>query len=127
VTYLLDTHAFIWFDAEPQKLSPRAAEILTSPATVLLSVVSVWEMAVKIQLGKLKLRAELGRIVAEQIGSNRVQLLDVNLAPSLALLSLPEIHRDPFDRLLIAQAMVERLVLLTVDSEIRKYPIPTEW
>jgi len=127
VTYLLDTHAFIWFDAEPQKLSPRAAEILTSPATVLLSVVSVWEMAVKIQLGKLKLRAELGRIVAEQIGSNRVQLLDVNLAPSLALLSLPEIHRDPFDRLLIAQAMVERLVLLTVDSEIRKYLIPTEW
>lgn len=100
---LLDTHAFIWWDSDPTTLSPQARAACQVRANlVLLSVASVWEMQIKLQLGKLHLRLPLAEVVAEQQQTNDIQVLPVALGHVLALQDLPTHHKDPFDRLLIA-------------------------
>jgi PIN domain nuclease of toxin-antitoxin system len=124
---LLDTHTFIWWDSEPGRLSAAAMALLKDPSTtVLLSVVSVWEIVLKEQQGRLSMRAALRDIVDEQV-RNGIQILDVTLAHSLAVSSLPLIHKDPFDRLLVAQANVEGAVLVTADSLLSGYPVSIHW
>jgi PIN domain nuclease of toxin-antitoxin system len=124
---LLDTHAFIWWDSDPSQLSARALTTLRDPATtVLLSVVSVWEMQIKSQLGKLALRLPLAQIVAEQM-ANGIQVLPVSLAHVLAVDGLPTAHKDPFDRLLAAQANVEAVELVTADPTFAQYPVRVLW
>jgi PIN domain nuclease of toxin-antitoxin system len=124
---LLDTHALIWWDADPKSLSATARSIIDDLANeVLVSVVSVWEMAIKSQSGRLTLRVPLVEVVRQSTAS-LMTLLPVQLAHVLAVETLPPIHRDPFDRLLIAQAMVEGATLLTTDSTIQHYPISTIW
>lgn len=104
---LLDTHAFIWWDSDPTQLSAPALAALRDPANeVLLSVASVWEMVIKAQLGKLTLRLPLADIVTQQQG-NGLLLLPVTLAHVLGVEGLPPVHKDPFDRVVIAQANVE--------------------
>jgi PIN domain nuclease of toxin-antitoxin system len=126
--YLLDTHVFIWLDNDPEKLSGKAAAICTdSNNTLLLSMASVWEMQIKVQLGKLRLPAPLAEIVHNQATSNRVALLPIELSHVLGLSSLPFHHKDPFDRLLIAQAGVENAVLLTDDDQVVQYSVSTVW
>jgi PIN domain nuclease of toxin-antitoxin system len=121
---LMDTHTFIWWDSEPSKLSPRALAVLMDPAAViLLSVVGVWEILVKSHLGKLSLRLPLDEILAQQV-ANGVQILPVTLEPALGLEALPDVHKDPFDRLLIAQARVEGATLLSADGVFARYPVP---
>jgi len=125
---LLDTHAFIWWDSEPAKLSPQALSICQDRQnTLLLSVVSLWEMQIKLQLGKMKLALPLKEIVESQQRTNDIEVLPVTLAHVLALESLPAHHKDPFDRLLIAQAIVEEAVLVSGDSDIAKYPVQVVW
>lgn len=125
---LLDTHAFIWWDSEPTKLSPKALTLCQDRQNVLvLSVVSLWEMQIKVQLGKLRLALPLKEIVGSQQETNKVQILPVTLAHVLALESLPSHHRDPFDRLLVAQATVEEAVLVSGDPNIAKYPVQVVW
>jgi len=124
---LLDTHTFIWWDSEPSKLSAQVLALLQDPATtVLLSVVSVWEMLIKHQLGKLALRMPLATLVAQQ-QANGIQILPITLDHVLAVESLPTPHKDPFDRLLVAQANVEGTVLLTTDSVFAQYPVNVLW
>ena len=124
---LLDTHAFIWCDSEPGKLSATAAAFVQDPGnTVLVSVVSVWEMLIKQQLGKMNLRLPLGSIIAQQ-QTNGMQILPVNLDHVLALEKLPALHKDPFDRLLIAQATVEGAVLISLDPVFKQYPAQVLW
>src|SRR5882672_4067207 len=95
---LLDTHAFPWWDVDPSQLSATALAALTNPAnTVLLSVVCVWEMQIKSQLGKLALRVPLADIVQQQ-QANGLQVLPVALAHVLAVDGLAAVHKDPFDR-----------------------------
>jgi PIN domain nuclease of toxin-antitoxin system len=128
VRYLLDTQAFIWLDSSQAKLTPTVAAICSDPNHQLsLSVASVWEMQIKIKLGKLTLPAPLPQIIAEQQKTNSIQLLAVELWHVLALDSLPDFHKDPFDRLLVAQAQVEHLILITNDPLIAKYPITIVW
>jgi PIN domain nuclease of toxin-antitoxin system len=104
---LLDTHAFIWWDSDPGQPSAPALTALRDPSNeVWLSVVSVWEMTIKAQLGKLTLRLPLADIVSQQ-QANGLRVLAVDLAHVLAVERLPALHKDPFDRLLIAQANVE--------------------
>ena len=104
---LLDTHAFIWWDSDPTKLSPSVLAAISDPANeVWLSVVSVLEMAIKAQLGKLSLRLPLADIVAQQ-QANGLQVLSLMLSHTLAVEGLPLVHKDPFDRLLVAQANCE--------------------
>jgi PIN domain nuclease of toxin-antitoxin system len=123
----LDTHAFVWADADPSQLSATAAAAIQNPAnTVLLSVVSVWELLIKSQTKKLALHAPLAQIVAEQ-RSNGFQILDVSLDHVFGIEALPPVHKDPFDRLLIAQSNVEQAPLVTVDRVSAHYPVQLLW
>lgn len=125
---LLDTHAFIWWDSEPSKLGRRALHACCDPANeVLFSVASAWEMEIKRQLGKLRLRMPLQEIVEQQRAANGIGLLDVRLPHVIQLDSLPTPHKDPFDRILVAQAIVEGATLVTADPAIEVYPVPVLW
>jgi len=121
---LLDTHAFIWWDSEPAKLSPQVLALCQDrTSTVLLSVASVWEMQIKLQLGRLKLALPLATLVENQQRTNGIEVLPISLAHVLALADLPAHHRDPFDRLLIAQARLEGAVLISTDPVFANYPV----
>lgn len=124
---LLDTPAFIWWDSDPGRLSHTALTALCDPANALwLSVVSVWEMAIKNQLGKLPLLLPLSTIVAQQ-QANGLSVLPMSLAHTLAIEKLPPAHKDPFDRLLAAQANVERMEFVTADPIFTRYPVRLLW
>ena len=121
---LLDTHIFIWWADQPEKLSHAALSALEDEANeLLLSVASVWEMQIKIQLGKLKLSLPLKELVKNQQDTNDLRVSPVALTHVLALDSLPFHHKDPFDRLLIAQCMAEGLTIVTADSQFSAYSV----
>lgn len=125
---LFDTHAFIWWDSEPTKLSERVLALCQDPANELLfRVASAWEMQIKLQLGKLKLTLPLAEIVATQQQTNQVTLLPVALAHVVALESFPAHHKDPFDRMLASQATVEDALLLSNDPIFELYPVRRLW
>lgn len=125
---LLDTHTFIWWDSDPLKLSPQVLSMCQSRENILLlSVASVWEMQIKLQFGRLKLNLPLSELVAEQQQTNKIIILDVKLEHILALEKLPPHHKDPFDRLLIAQAEIEQAVLISKDQIFKEYPVKTVW
>lgn len=121
---LLDTHIFIWWADQPERLSPTALFALEDEANdLLLSVVSVWEMQIKIQLGKLKLSLPLKELVTNQQDTNDLTVLPVELAHVLTLDALPFHHKDPFDRLLIAQSVQEAFTIVTADSQFSAYSV----
>lgn len=121
---LLDTHTFIWWADQPEKLSPDALSALEDEANeLLLSVASVWEMQIKIQLGKLKLSLPLKELIKNQQEANDLTISPVALAHVLALDALPYHHKDPFDRLLIAQSIEEGLTIVTADSQFSAYSV----
>jgi len=125
---LLDTHAFIWWVSDPSKLSSRALALCQDPANSLLfSVASAWEMQIKVQLGKMELSQPLANIIADQQQSGNIELFPVILTHVLALENLPGHHKDPFDRLLIAQAIVENAVLVSRDEVFKQYPVNVQW
>lgn len=125
---LLDTHAFIWWDSEPAGLSPRALSLCRDSAnTLLLSVASIWEMQIKIRLGKLKLGVPLAELIEKQQRVNSPEILRIELEHVLALDRLPSAHKDPFDRMLVAQASLEGASLVTGDSVMTKYPVEVIW
>jgi PIN domain nuclease of toxin-antitoxin system len=125
---LLDTHAFIWWHSEPTRLSPKAFRLCQDPAnTVLLSVATIWEMQIKLQLGKLRLSLPLGELVESQQKANDLKILPVLLLHVLALGSLPSYHKDPFDRMLIAQTTVEDAHLVSHDPIFQKYQVRLFW
>lgn len=125
---LLDTHTFIWWDSDPAKLSPHVLALCNDPANILLlSVVSVWEMQIKAQLGKLGFTRSLTDLVTQQQQTNQLDILDVTLSHVLALDGLPATHKDPFDRLLVAQANIEGAVLLSRDPIFAEYPVSVLW
>lgn len=126
--YLLDTHAFIWWNTDAPELPARVREILANPENIiLLSLASVWEMQIKLQVGKLTLPAPLAEIIEKQQHENQIELLPIILSHILALEHLPAHHRDPFDRLLIAQAQVEDIPLLSNDPILARYPVRVIW
>lgn len=121
---LFDTHTFLWWDAEPERLTPNARTECADPEnSLIVSVVSLWEIQIKVQLGKLSLRLPLADLVAGQVATNGVEILSVSLEHVLALDSLPPLHRDPFDRLLIAQPIVEDADFLSMDAAVATYPV----
>lgn len=121
---LLDTHIFLWLNCDPQKLSQKILEACSNMNNQLyLSPVSPWEIQIKQQLGKLHLDIPLSKLVEAQIDQNKLQILPIKLEHIYALSALPAIHKDPFDRLLIAQADIESMVLVSVDKNIRQYSI----
>lgn len=125
---LFDTHSFLWWDLDPGKLSPRAITVCNDPATMLyLSVASAWEIQIKVQVGKLTLPRPLADIIASQQARNGLQILPATLGHILDIDQLPAIHKDPFDRLIVAQARVEGAVLVTADPIVARYPVTVEW
>ena len=126
--YIFDTHAFIWWDSEPASLSHKVLSICQDPNnTLIFSVVSAWEMQIKAQLGKLSLSLPLEQMIFAQQNTNQIQVLSCNLGHVLALNTLPFHHKDPFDRLLIAQANVENAILLSKDHIMSKYQVNVTW
>lgn len=125
---LLDTHAFMWWAGEPEKLSPSALTAIKDRTNqLLLSVATVWEMQIKHQLGKLELTLPLEEIVEREQRAKNIELLPIDIASVLKLDALPLHHRDPFDRILMAQALVHNAVLITSDSVFSQYSISTLW
>jgi PIN domain nuclease of toxin-antitoxin system len=126
--YLLDTHTFVWMASAPEWLGTEARERIESPANELfLSVASVWEIAIKSSLGKLELPAALPAFLEEQLASTRTTILDVRSEHAVRVEDLPWHHRDPFDRLLVAQARFESLPLLSRDSAFDAYAVERIW
>ena len=125
---LSDTHAFIWSFSNTKKLSATVIKEFKNPANqIFLSVASVWEMQIKIKLGKMVFNDTLENIITEQQTVNNVQILPVNLSHALYLENLPLHHKDPFDRLLISQAIVENMTLVSADGNIAKYQANLLW
>jgi PIN domain nuclease of toxin-antitoxin system len=120
--YLVDTHPLLWWAIDPHQLTEAARLILASGhKSVFVSHASAWEIAIKESRGKLSLPESYETLFAR----SRFTQLPMTLAHISQIKSLPHIHGDPFDRMLIAQAKVERLVLITRDTEMQKYDVPT--
>lgn len=125
---LLDTHAFLWLASGDARVSDELRAQLSDPASeLLLSVVSVWEMAIKKSLGKLSLEIPLGRLLEQQLEAMGFKLLDVEAEHALAVEELAWHHRDRFDRLLVAQAIVEGLPIVSADAAFDAYPVSRVW
>jgi PIN domain nuclease of toxin-antitoxin system len=121
--YLLDTQAFLWWTSDPERLPGRLFTILNEPESkLLLSVASCWEMQIKIGIGKLVLAEGMERLVEREIEVNALEILPIGFTHTSELRNLPPLHKDPFDRMLIAQAKVESLALVSGDEIIKRYP-----
>jgi len=128
VNAILDTHAFLWMVTDDRRLSEAARAAIADGANqVFLSAASMWEIVLKAGAGKLHLRGGPDRFLEREIRRNRLSPLPIQLAHVLRVGSLPAIHKDPFDRLLIAQAQVENLPLITADPEVTRYPVQVIW
>jgi PIN domain nuclease of toxin-antitoxin system len=128
VPLLLDTHTFLWFIGNDPRLSTTAAGLIADPDTpVRVSVVSAWEIVIKLGTGKLTLDRPLAQLWPESLAANDFEVLDVTSRHVLALEGLPLHHRDPFDRLLIAQALTEGLEIVSADSAFAPYPVHCIW
>jgi len=122
VKLLLDTHALLWALAEPRALAPRARERLEqAETTVLVSVVSAWEIEIKRAVGKLDAPDDL----IQPLARHRFFELPIHLRHVQRLRRLPQLHRDPFDRMLVAQALADDLTIVTRDERILAYPVKT--
>lgn len=127
MSYLLDTHALIWFLEGNQQLSKTAKHVLCNEeASIYLSVVSLWELAIKMSLGKLKLSQSLEQVI-EVLTQQNITLLPIKPTHITVLLNLPFHHRDPFDRLLIAQALDEGLQFISNESLFLQYNVNRVW
>ncbi|MYA19206.1 MAG: type II toxin-antitoxin system VapC family toxin [Chloroflexi bacterium] len=125
---LLDTAAFLWLAEDHANLVETAREAIADPENaVLLSSASAWEIAIKHGLGRLHLRLPPEDYVPRQRRLHRIDSLAVSEEATLQVGKLPDMHRDPFDRLLIAQAIVHGLTIVTPDRLIKDYPVPTLW
>ena len=125
---LLDTCTFLWIALGDQALSRRAREAFADPANeAYLSAISSWEIALKHALGKLPLPEQPTVLVPEMRARYRIEPLPLDEPAALAIAQLPELHRDPFDRMLICQAIMGGLTLVTPDALIRQYAVPTLW
>lgn len=125
---LLDTHAFIWWASEPDRLPRKILELFEKiENSLILSVASVWEMQIKMQLGKLDLDMPIKELIESQQQANALQILPVELHHVFELTSLPPLHSDPFDRILIAQSNAEGLTIVSKDQKFSDYPVTIIW
>ncbi len=124
----MDTQVFLLWNEGHTGLSKKALRTLADPDnTLIFSVASAWEIAIKIQLGKLRLPEDTATYVRTRAELYRMESLPIHLAHALALASLPPLHRDPFDRILIAQSQIENIPIVTADPAIRRYPVDAVW
>ena len=125
---LLDTHAFLWWITDDDSLSSHARRVLGDGSNELfVSAASAWEIAIKIGLGKLPFPGEASSIIPRQLSVNAFLSLPVEIEHALRVADLPRLHRDPFDRMLVAQAQIEKLPIISRDPEIARYDVRLIW
>src|SRR3990170_6045875 len=125
---LLDTQAFLWWVMDEAALSTRARQLIQDGASVLyLSAASAWEISIKAALGKLRLSGEPGKVITEQMAANGIHPLPIQVSHALHVYDLPPHHRDPFDRMLVAQSLLEDLPIVTPDEHLARYSVKTVW
>jgi PIN domain nuclease of toxin-antitoxin system len=128
VRALFDTHAFLWFTTELERVSSTARDVIEDGSNYLfLSAASAWEIAIKHETGRLKLPEPAHQFVINRIFRLSLQPLNIEMGHALRAGSLPRIHRDPFDRLLVAQSQLEGLPILTSDPNIARYGVAVIW
>ncbi|MEO6232330.1 MAG: type II toxin-antitoxin system VapC family toxin [Ferruginibacter sp.] len=127
MNYLLDTHALIWFLNGDKELSSKARKAIESPEAInFVSIVSLWEIAIKVSLDKLDLKTPFEKI-GEEISNNNFEMVPITFQDTLILSSLPFHHRDPFDRLLIAQGINNKFTIISKDQHFNSYKIKVLW
>ena len=127
MNYLLDTHTFMWFINGEEELSAHARKTIEHKnSNNFISIASLWEIAIKLSIGKLKLKTPFIEI-PEQISNNGFQILPLRFEDTLKLSTLPFHHRDPFDRLLIAQSIANQLTIISKDKQFSDYGIDIIW
>jgi PIN domain nuclease of toxin-antitoxin system len=125
---LIDTHTFLWFIEDSPKLSPTARYILENEAEITyLSIVSLWEMAIKICVNKLNLPRPFETYIPEQLSRNALTILDLKIEHTAMLITMPLHHREPHDRTIAAQALIEELPLLSADAKLDAYGLQRIW
>ena len=125
---LLDTHTFLWWVNGSAKLSKRAqAAVERADNACFVSLASCWEIAIKVSLGRLTVRSSLERFIAEQMAANGFEPLAITLAHAVGVSALPFHHRDPFDRMLVAQALDQDLSIVSIDPVFEKYGVRRIW
>jgi len=124
---LLDTHTFLWFIDDSPQLSQKWKALLEADNELLLSIASLWEIAIKLRLSKLTVAMPVEVLMTQQLTQNDIALLPITVAPLMIVSTLPLHHRDPFDRLLIAQAMVEQMPIVSADPAFDAYPVQRLW
>ncbi|MCR5788824.1 MAG: type II toxin-antitoxin system VapC family toxin [Lachnospiraceae bacterium] len=124
--YLIDTHVLIWSLFDAGKLSDQAEHIITNSNMIYVSIASLWEIAIKQSIGKIEIQSTLQEI-ADQCSKSQIDVLNILPVHLDVIKQLPRIHNDPFDRLIIAQAVTEGLTLITKDTYIPQYDIKTIW
>ena len=129
MNFLLDTSSFLWFVHDDRRLSASAADLIESSSNeIYLSLASIWEIAIKVNLRRgLALRRPFPEFIDYQLNSNRFELLEIKVAHLKRVSDLPLHHRDPFDRLLIAQSQVENIPVITSDAAFESYDIQRVW
>ena len=128
VRYLLDTHTLLWFIAEDKQLSSSGQQlILDSSSEIFISTASLWEIAIKINIGKLALNKPFEQSFPDELDSHGIEILDITVDTLVQLTTLPLHHRDPFDRLIIAQAIVEGIPIISKDEAFDLYDVKREW
>jgi PIN domain nuclease of toxin-antitoxin system len=128
VRALLDTHAFLWWIAGDDRLSRRASRVIADVGNeVFVSAASIWEIAIKGRLGRLSIPGDPGKFIAGQIVENAFRGLPVVAGHALRVWELPDHHHDPFDRMLVAQAQVEGLTLVSRDRHVAMYDVEVLW
>ncbi len=125
---LLDTHAFLWWVTDDEQLSRRARRIISDGNNeVFFSAASAWEIAIKSTLGRVTLPEDAERYIPKQVEENAFQVLPVRVQHALRVATLPDVHRDPFDRLLVAQALIEELAILSKNPRLAGYSARVLW
>ncbi|HNT43869.1 MAG TPA: type II toxin-antitoxin system VapC family toxin [Syntrophorhabdaceae bacterium] len=125
---ILDTHVFLWWIVDSPQPSSRVRDVMRNPVNELfLSVASAWEIVIKVNLGRLRLPDRPDRFIPGQLMKNAIEPLPVEMSHALYVSRLPAIHRDPFDRTIIAQSILEKMPVVTRDADIAKYKTKTLW
>jgi PIN domain nuclease of toxin-antitoxin system len=125
---LLDTHAFLWFVLNLPQMSQNALQLIQNPAhDILISPASYWEIAIKVSLGKYQIPGPFQGWMEHQLTINSFEILPIAVPHAARVSTLPFHHRDPFDRLLCAQALVERIPIISVDEVFDSYGVERQW
>jgi len=125
---LLDTHAFLWWINDDPRLSDAARQLIGNGESALfLSAASGWEIAIKMRLGRIEMLGDSEQFIFEQLALNNITVLPISMNHALRTAALPDHHRDPFDRMLVAQSQIEQLPIVTSDPLIMRYAVDVIW